>query len=170
MGRARIAACLAAVLVAAGCADVDPPEATAEAAPDYAAVTLDGDSVALSDLRGEVVLLNVWATWCVPCRVEIPELQALHEEHGARGLRVIGVTVDSRAASDDVVDFIDELGMTYDIWADPDHRVLNRFRAAGVPITVLIDRAGRIAWRHLGMFDRGDPELLQALERTLAEG
>lgn len=169
MGRARAAACLAAALVVAGCSDADPPE-EAEAAPDYAAVTLDGDSIALSDLRGEVVLLNVWATWCVPCRVEIPELQALHEAHGAQGLRVIGVTVDSRAASDDVVDFIDELGMTYDIWADPDHRVLNRFRAAGVPITVLIDRAGQIAWRHLGMFDRGDPELLRALERTLADG
>jgi cytochrome c biogenesis protein CcmG, thiol:disulfide interchange protein DsbE len=139
-------------------------------APAYAAVTMDGDSVSLAELRGEAVLLNVWATWCAPCRVEIPELQALHEEHGDRGLRVVGVTVDSRAATRDVHQFIDEFGMTYDIWWDPDHTVLNRFGGAGVPLTVLIDRDGTIAWRHLGMFQRGDPELIAALERVLREG
>lgn len=168
MPRARMAGILTAVAALGGCAEADAPEGWAEEAPDYAAVTLGGDPVALADLRGEVVLLNVWATWCVPCRVEVPELQALHEEHAHRGLHVVGVTVDSRAASNDVVNFIDEFGMTYDIWVDPDHTVLNRFRATGVPITVLIDREGRIAWRHLGMFERGDPELLEALERTLA--
>lgn len=164
-----LAATAAVALAVGACTDAPRAEGTTEAAPEYAAVTLHGDSIALADLRGEVVLLNVWATWCIPCRVEIPELQALHEEHQERGLRVIGVTVDSRGAADDVLDFIDELGMTYDVWADPDHLVLNRFRAAGVPITVLIDRNGHIAWRHLGMFERGDPELLRALERSLTE-
>jgi cytochrome c biogenesis protein CcmG, thiol:disulfide interchange protein DsbE len=139
-----------------------------EMAPAYAAATLDGDPVALEDLRGEVVLLNVWATWCAPCRREVPELQALHEAHAGAGLRVVGVTVDSRHALDQVHDFIREFGMTYDIWWDPDHVVLDSFRAAGVPLTVLIDRDGHVAWRHLGTFERGDPELLAAVERTLA--
>lgn len=139
-------------------------------APSYSATTLDGDPVALDGLRGEAVLLNVWATWCAPCRIEIPELQALHEEHHGRGLRVVGVTVDSRTAMTDVRAFIDEFGMTYDIWWDPDHSALNLFRASGVPFSVLIDRDGRIAWRHLGMFERGDPELMSALERVLETG
>jgi cytochrome c biogenesis protein CcmG, thiol:disulfide interchange protein DsbE len=133
-------------------------------------VTLEGDSMSLSQFDGEPVLLNVWATWCAPCRVEIPELQALHEQHADRGLRVIGVTVDSRAARNDILQFIDEFGMTYDVWWDPDHTVLNRFGGAGVPLTVLIDRDGNIAWRHLGMFQRGDPELLAALERAMGSG
>jgi cytochrome c biogenesis protein CcmG, thiol:disulfide interchange protein DsbE len=155
-------AALATVATACG----EPPGAGATA-PEYAAVDLAGDSVSLGDLRGQVVLLNVWATWCAPCRVEIPELQALHEEHGQRGLRVVGVTVDSRHALDDVRQFIDEFGMTYDVWLDPDHTVLDRFSGAGVPLSVIIDRDGRIAWRHLGMFQRGDPNLLAALERSL---
>jgi cytochrome c biogenesis protein CcmG, thiol:disulfide interchange protein DsbE len=153
----------------AGCGD-DRRAGDLEPAPPYSAVTLEGDSMSLSQFDGEPVLLNVWATWCAPCRVEIPELQALHEQHADRGLRVVGVTVDSRAARNDILQFIDEFGMTYDVWWDPDHTVLNRFGGAGVPLTVLIDRDGNIAWRHLGMFQRGDPELLAALERAMGSG
>jgi cytochrome c biogenesis protein CcmG, thiol:disulfide interchange protein DsbE len=157
--------------LAAACGDPDAPSRDALGeAPSYTAVTLDGDPVALVDLRGEAVLLNVWATWCAPCRIEIPELQALHEEHADHGLRVVGVTVDSRHAMDDVRAFMDELGMTYDVWWDPDHSALNLFRASGVPFSALIDREGRIVWRHLGMFQRGDPELISALERVLTQG
>jgi cytochrome c biogenesis protein CcmG, thiol:disulfide interchange protein DsbE len=168
---AAVVAGLAAALAAGACGEAAPPESSTgrEPAPAYAAVTLDGDSVSLAGLRGQAVLLNVWATWCAPCRVEIPELQHLHEELGDRGLRVVGVTVDSRAAMNDVRRFMDEFGMTYDVWWDPDHRVLNAFGGAGVPLTVLMDRDGLVEWRHLGMFERGDPDLLAALERVLGE-
>jgi cytochrome c biogenesis protein CcmG, thiol:disulfide interchange protein DsbE len=168
---AALAALVTLVTLAAACGDPDaPPRSDLGEAPSYAAVTLDGDPVALADLRGEAVLLNVWATWCAPCRIEIPELQALHEEHADHGLRVVGVTVDSRHAMDDVRAFMDELGMTYDVWWDPDHSALNLFRASGVPFSALIDREGRIVWRHLGMFQRGDPALMSALERVLTRG
>lgn len=158
-----------------GCGDGDgggSPDAASEAvepqrAPSYEAVTLDGDPVSLSDLRGDVVLLNVWATWCAPCRQEIPELQSLYEEHSERGLRVVGVTVDTRSAAPQVRQFIDDFDMTYDVWWDPDQTVLSKFEAVGVPLTVLIDREGRIVWRHLGAFQRGDPELLRAVESSL---
>jgi cytochrome c biogenesis protein CcmG, thiol:disulfide interchange protein DsbE len=166
-----VAAILMAITVAsAACGDGDPgpPRAGSQPAPAYSAVSLEGDSVSLAELRGHPVLLNVWATWCAPCRVEIPELQALHEQHADRGLRVVGVTVDSRAASGDVRQFIQEFGMTYDIWWDPDHTVLSLFGGAGVPLTVLVDREGIVAWRHLGMFQREDPELTAALERALS--
>jgi hypothetical protein len=97
----------------------------------------------------------------------IPELQALHEAHGADGLRVVGITMHARVALDEIRSFIAELGMTYDVWWDPDQVVMNRFNAHGVPFSVLIDGDGRMVWRHLGMFQRGDPALLAALERIM---
>lgn len=139
-----------------------------EMAPSYSATTLAGEPVSLADLRDEVVLLNVWATWCTPCRQEVPELQALHEAHGDEGLRVVGVTVDSRSAEDQIHQFIDQFGMTYDVWWDPDQTAVATFGAMGVPLTVLIDREGRVAWRHLGAFERGDPELMRAVKTALA--
>lgn len=163
-------------LLTAGCGNGEDGEGGADAAeraleprpaPAYGAVTLQGDSITLADLRGEVVLLNVWATWCTPCRQEIPELQALHEEHADEGLRVVGVTVDSRAAESQVHQFIDDSGMTYDVWKDPDQTAVSTFEAIGVPLTVLIDRDGRMVWRHLGAFQRGDPELVRAVETAL---
>ena len=160
----------AAVLVTAcgdgGAGDVRAPGARG-AVPALAAVTLDGDSVALADLRGHPVLLNVWATWCAPCRREIPELQALHEEYAPEGLRVVGVTVDARGAGEDVRRFIDAFGMTYAVWWDPDQRIVAELGAPGVPVTVLLDRQGRVAWSHLGALERGDPELSAAVQRLL---
>lgn len=162
MRRARFLLLALAAAVACEAGGDAGPEA-----PPFAAVTLAGDSVSLSGLRGAPVLLNVWATWCAPCRQEIPELQAIHEEYGPRGLRVVGVTVDSRSAGEDVRAFVEEFGMTYDIWWDPDQTVVSRFEAAGVPLTVLIGPDGRIRWSHLGVVPPGDPELRTALESLL---
>lgn len=160
---------LAASAHTVGCGDAadQARDAEPETVPALEAVTLAGDPVALADLRGEVVLLNVWATWCVPCRQEAPELQSLHESHGGRGLRVVGVSVDNRGAEDQIRAFVDEYGISYDIWWDPDGTAIEEFGAAGVPLTVLIDRDGRIAWRHLGAFHADDPTLVRALRATI---
>ena len=180
MRRAVPAAFLAAVLALVGACGGDAPDADGPngevahsfeptPAPAYEAETLDGEPIALADLRGDVVLLNVWATWCAPCRTEIPELQALHEAHADQGLRVIGVTVDSRASEADVRRFIEDFGMTYDIWWDANMDAVARFGAIGVPLTVLIDRTGTIQWEHLGPFKQDDPELQAAVESALGE-
>lgn len=142
--------------------------AVPERAPPLATVDLSGDSVRLAGLMGDVVLLNVWATWCVPCRREIPELQALHEEYGEQGVRVVGVTVDSRSAEADVNGFVEEFGMTYPVWWDADQAFLTELGAVGVPVTVLIDRRGFITWSHLGVVDRHDPALRDAVRSALA--
>jgi cytochrome c biogenesis protein CcmG/thiol:disulfide interchange protein DsbE len=166
---ARWIAALAVVAAASGCGGDGGRQADeAEPAPSYEAVTLDGEPVSLDALRGEVVLLNVWATWCAPCRREIPELQALHTAHRDEGLRVIGVTVDSRSAEEEIRRFVEEFGMTYEIWWDPDQVAVGTFAAAGVPLTVLIGRDGRIVWEHLGAFERGDPALIAAVDSALA--
>ena len=148
----------------------DRPDAARPGAPAPAleTLTLEGDSPALSDLHGAVALVNVWATWCAPCRKEVPELQSLHETYADAGLRVIGVSVDSRSAEAEIRRFMETFGITYDIWWDPDQTAVTAFHATGVPLTVLIDATGHVAWRHLGPFRRGDPELRHALETALA--
>jgi len=122
-------------------------------APSYTAVSLSGDSVSLAAFHGKPVLLNVWATWCHPCRDEIPELQAIHERYKTRGLELVGVSIDFK--------------MTYPIWRDPDERVSTRFLVVGVPATFLIDRSGVLRWRKTGPIEPGDSSLVAAIERAL---
>ena len=166
---ARAVAVATAVFAAAGCGP-DAPKGTlsiGDTAPDYAAQALGGDSVSLAALRGKVVLLNVWATWCHPCRDEIPQLEALHQQYRARGLDLIGVTVDVSGMDAAIRGFMTDFKMTYPVWLDPDERVSAQFRTIGVPETFLIDRAGVIRWHKIGPIQPGDSALAQALERAL---
>lgn len=136
-------------------------------APMYRAATLAGDSVSLADQRGKVVLLNVWATWCHPCRDEIPELREIHSRYGNRGLELIGVSVDAQGNEDGIQEFMRELRMTYPVWHDPDERVATQFLVVGIPATFLIDRTGVLRWRKTGPILPGDTSLTHAIERAL---
>ena len=136
-------------------------------APEYRTVSLTGDSVSLSQARGRVVLLNIWATWCHPCREEIPILQALHDRYASRGLALVGISVDARGEEDTIRQFANDFGMTYPLWLDPDERVQSTFLAIGVPATFLIDRAGVLRWRHVGPVRADDSTLVRELERAL---
>lgn len=135
--------------------------------PAYSALSLAGDTVSLADLRGKVVLLNTWATWCHPCRDEIPELQALHEKYAARGLEVVGVSVDTDGADQAIREFMRDYRMTYPVWRDPGERVSAQFHTVGVPTTFLIDRGGVLRWRKTGPIRPGDAALSAALEQAL---
>ena len=137
-------------------------------APELDSRRLDGERVTLSGHRGSPVLLNVWATWCHPCRDEIPVLEALHRQHGPHGLQVVGVSIDDAGRSADIRRFASEFGVTYAIWHDPDQRVMPSFSVIGVPTTFLIDRNGRLVWRKTGEVKAGDPGLAAALDSTLA--
>lgn len=138
-----------------------------EPAPAYAARTADGNPISLADLRGQTVLLNVWATWCHPCRDELPDLQRLHEANAARGLRIVGVSVDAAGQEAEVVAFAREYGVTYDVWLDPKESVSSTFRTIGVPSTFLIAPDGTLLWRHVGPVKADDPELTRLLGQTL---
>ena len=151
------------------CAGSEPParvEVGLEA-PSYAARNLGGDSVSLALLRGKPVLLNVWATWCLPCKEEIPYLESLHAKHAAQGLQIVGVSVDARGEESKITDFAKDFRMTYPIWRDPDERVNSRFLAIGVPSTYLIDRDGILRWKHLGTLRATSPGFAAALEEVL---
>jgi cytochrome c-type biogenesis protein len=165
-------------LVAAACTGADSrgPDTTKAAparievgapAPAYAATSLAGDSVSLAGLRGKVVLMNVWATWCGPCRKEIPELRALHTKYKDRGLEVVGISVDAEGTDDAIRSFLQEFKMDYPIWRDPNEGVSSLFRLAGVPATLLIDRSGVIRWRATGAIEPRDTTLSGAIERAI---
>jgi cytochrome c-type biogenesis protein len=156
-------------LALAGC---DQPEAfrplsVGDPAPDYVAATLSGDRVSLADLRGRVVLLNVWATWCIPCREEMPALQRLYQELGSRGLEVVAVSVDHAGAAADVARFVEEREIAFTIALDAALGVQDAFRTMGVPESFLIDREGRIAHRWIGQFDPGAPDVREAVMNAL---
>jgi cytochrome c biogenesis protein CcmG/thiol:disulfide interchange protein DsbE len=135
---------------------------------DYGATTLTGDSVSLASLRGDVVLLNLWATWCVPCRTETPYLQSISEEYGALGLEVVGVSQDVGDVRDDIAMFVEEYGVTYTILHDPQMRGLDLYRVFGMPGSFLIDREGILRWMQYGPILEGDPTFLRALEDVLS--
>jgi len=161
---------LAGLALAVGCL---PDEASrgprlGEPAIEYAAATLAGDTVSLTSLRGEVVLLNLWATWCVPCRTETPYLQSLFEEHADAGFRIVGVSLDTGDAADQVAAFVEEYGVSYTVLHDPQMRGMDLYQILGLPATFLIDREGVLRWMRYGPIAENDPEFLGALADVLS--
>jgi len=120
-------------------------------APDFSAPTLDGSSMRLSDLRGRAVILNFWATWCEPCRAEMPLLDDRSRTLAERGLAVLGVNFDE--AVEDVRAFRDELGLTFPLLLDPGGELQSLYRVIGYPTTYFIDADGVIRAVHLGVMD-----------------
>jgi cytochrome c biogenesis protein CcmG, thiol:disulfide interchange protein DsbE len=146
-------------------------------APDYQARSLAGDTISLSRFAGDVVVLNVWATWCRPCVIEMPALQRLHEELGDKGLRVVAVSVDAAPgvigpfgeSGGNVSDFVDRLGLTFTVLHDPSGRIESRYQVNGLPTTYVIDRDGRIQRKVLGAREWDEPPLADQI-RQLVEG
>jgi peroxiredoxin len=120
-------------------------------APDFAAVNLKtGDTVSfLPDYQGQVVLVNLWATWCIPCRKEMPAMERLYQELGPRGFRIAAVSVDE-GDLDDVRAFADDLGLTFDILHDADGSVQKAFQTIMFPESFLIDKDGVIVRKIIG--------------------
>jgi cytochrome c biogenesis protein CcmG, thiol:disulfide interchange protein DsbE len=137
-------------------------------APPLRAVTLDAAKrpVTLADYKGKVVLLNVWATWCEPCRVEMPSIEKLHREFGARGLSVVAVSVDDAGTEDHIREFASELGLTFQIVHDPTQATKAAWQVAGYPETFIIGREGKIRKKVIGAADWSS-EANRALLREL---
>ncbi|KPJ77367.1 MAG: hypothetical protein AMS19_12630 [Gemmatimonas sp. SG8_23] len=157
-------------LAMTGCvaAESAGPPRVGDPARDYAATNLDGEEVALADLRGQVVLLNFWATWCTPCRMETPYLQSVFEEYAEDGFEIVGVSMDTGDAADDVAMFAEEYAVTYTILHDPEMRGMELYQVLGLPATFLIDREGVLRWMRYGPIPEDDPEFLSALDDVIS--
>ncbi len=137
--------------------------------PKYAAELLGGGTFDVEKERGTVVLLNVWATWCGPCRYEIPELEALHKKYTPRRFKVVGVSIDESGAETVRQFAADTKGMTYPIALDPQGKLAAIFESTVIPTTVLIDRSGKVVWKRSGTIEARDETLVKALEAALAQ-
>ncbi len=146
-------------------------------APDFTARNLRGEQVALSGLRGEVVLLNIWATWCPPCREEMPSMQRLHETLGPSGLRVVAVSIDAlpgrldlaRRPGGDVAAFVREYGLGFAIWHDPSGEIQRIYRTTGIPESFVIGRDGVIVSKVIGATEWDSEARIASLRRLLRE-
>ena len=143
------------------------PPRVGDPLPDLQAVSLAGDTVTLDAYRGQAVLLNLWATWCPPCRAEMPYFQELSEEYGSRGLAVVGISVDDSGARTMVDGFLEESGVVYDILLDPSQVSMDRLGILGLPSTFLVDTDGVIRVVRAGPIFEGDQAFLDALEEIL---
>lgn len=157
----RCAIMLTLGLMLAGC---DTAE-RAPSAPHYAAPDTQGHNVTLADLRGNVVLVAVWATWCPPCIEKLPELQRLHSELSDEGLVLLGVNIDARDADAMVKAALARAGVRFRNLRDPDYRIMRSFALTGVPAYLLIDRAGRLHAQWSVEVDMSD--LRRELQRVL---
>lgn len=136
--------------------------------PPYSAKYLDGKAMSMAAEKGNVVFLNVWATWCGPCRFETPELQSLQTQYAAKGLKVIGVSVDE-GDTEAVKTFVAEQKITYPIALDPDGRIANLVQTTVLPTSLLVDRTGKIVWRQIGAIMPNDAKLKAAVEKAVGE-
>ena len=170
-------------LMLAGCAKADSTPApqspndsgfkaaaVGDAAPVFTVATLGGDSVRVGgSARKPVTLVNVWATWCGPCKAEFPELQTLHTTYGPRGLRVVAISIDTDGDAE-VAASAKAMGATFIIGRDPADQVRGQFAAVGIPESWLISADGRLLWRHSGAIPAGDPAVRAAIDAALVGG
>ncbi len=155
---------LAAVVAAFAAFCVVGPRLTS-AAPDFTLTTTSGDPVTLSSLKGRVVVIDFWASWCPPCRAAIPAMQRLHEHYASRGVIVLGINLRE---SIDPREFMDSMGASYTVLRD-DGRVAAQYRVKGIPAFRVIDKQGTIVYSGAGFGGRIDADIRKAVDAALAK-
>ena len=160
----RRLAAAAALLLVAGTAT--PAIAPSSAAPDFTLRTMNGPNLRLAEQRGRVVMVNFWATWCGPCRQEMPQLDRLYQKYRASGFVLLGVNVDDDARK--AADVAAKLGVSFPVLLDTDKAVSRLYDLSTMPSTVLIDREGKVRYVHRGYLtgyeDNSDKQIRELLK------
>ena len=168
---------LVIVLAAAGrffLADELTPVGLGVEAPGFVAMTLDSTPVkkTLADYRGDVVMINIWATWCGPCRIEMPSIEKVHSAYASKGLKVVAISVDDPGSDTLIREFVKQYGLTFEILHDiggQEGEVSRDYQTTGYPETVIIGRDGIIRRKFLGASDWNSQSNRSLIERLLAE-
>jgi cytochrome c biogenesis protein CcmG, thiol:disulfide interchange protein DsbE len=138
-------------------------------APNFRAIDLaTRDSASLEDYRGSVTLVNIWATWCLPCRDEMPSMQKLYDSLASRCFRIAAISIDE-GSPEDVSAFAEKYGLTFDILHDRSGQVERLYQTTGVPESFLLDRRGILVKRVIGAHDWSSPANIGAVERLLEQ-
>lgn len=140
-------------------------------APDFSAVPMapGSEPKTIDDYRGQVVLLNIWATWCGPCRVEMPSMERLEQLLGPKGLRIVAVSVDVAGMESRINEFVEEMQLSFEILHDAPGEIRSQYQTTAVPETFIIGRDGKVRRRVIGADDWASPANVAFLERLLAE-
>ena len=145
-------------------------------APEFEIANLDGDIVRLSDYRGQVVMVNIWATWCAPCRYEMPSMERLYQKFSNEGLEILAVSIDSEFGSldylgrlgGDIREFADSLGLTFPLLHDPSGGIQQVYQTTGVPETFVVGRDGIIYKKVAGGTEWDAPDHQNLIRRLLS--
>ncbi len=130
------------------------PVSVGSQAPDFRAKVLGENRYkTLADYKGQVVLLNIWATWCTPCQAEIPSLQRLYQAYGDKGLKLVAVSIDDYVSEDSIRAFAKNFGVTFEVLHDSTHSIEQLYQATGYPETFVIGREGTIRRKWIGPDD-----------------
>jgi peroxiredoxin len=156
--------------------EMQPVEVGASA-PEISAFDLEGTPKTLADYRGDVLLVNIWATWCTPCKAEMPSMQRLQEEVGSDEFQILAVSIDRAPPDHDPTNplegklqsFADSLELTFTILHDPEDRISIDYQAAGVPASFIVDREGMLVEKISGPREWDSPQYVQRI-RSVLEG
>lgn len=148
-----------------------PPLPAGTPAPNFATHTVAGKPLTLKSLRGKVVLLDYWATWCVPCQAATPTLESLHRKFGKQGLAVVGMSVDDARSVGIVKPFMKHFGITYTVTTGPaaNGKAEGAYHVHGIPSQFLIDKKGIVRWSQSGFSRDEGQELAPKIKHLLAE-
>ena len=140
---------------------------TGQAAPDFALKSSSGDNLRLSEYRGDVVMVNFWATWCGPCRQEMPLLDELYSRYERVGFSLLGVNIDDDSRK--AMNMVSELGVSFPVLFDARKEVSKLYKVEAMPVTVLIDREGTIRYVHHGYKPGYEDKYLDQIRSLLRE-
>jgi cytochrome c biogenesis protein CcmG, thiol:disulfide interchange protein DsbE len=140
-------------------------------APDFKAYTLDSvpKQKTLADYRGKVLMINVWATWCLPCRVEMPSIEALNKEYAQKGLKIVAVSIDDPGTDSTIRAFVKQYGLTFEVLHDPQARISEAYDITGYPETFILGKDGVIRRKLMSATNWNAPEARALVDRLLAE-
>jgi peroxiredoxin len=146
------------------------PLTVGKAAPDFQLPDLNDKEIRLSDYRGKVVFLNFWATWCKPCREEMPSMQVLYKNFEKDGLVILAVSIDRVTTKKEIPPFVKGLNLTFPVLVDSWGQTDKRYKLMGVPETYIIDREGTLREKVIGPRDWTRLDNLQVLTRLMKQG
>lgn len=137
-------------------------------APNFTAKDLNGKSISLADYKGKVVFLNLWATWCPPCREEMPSMQKLYEQLQGQDFEILAVSIDTDGAKS-VAPFMKKYGLTFPALLDPDNKVARLYQVTGVPESFILNKKGIIVKKIIGPMDWSSESALSFFYKLLKE-
>jgi cytochrome c biogenesis protein CcmG, thiol:disulfide interchange protein DsbE len=123
----------------------------------------------LADYRGKVLMINVWATWCLPCRVEMPSIEALNKEYAQKGLKIVAVSIDDPGTDSTIRAFVKQYGLTFEVLHDPQGKISEAYDITGYPETFIVGKDGVIRRKLMSATNWNAPEARALVDRLLAE-